>query len=498
MSIELRGQAAATHQRLIVTGDAAQTFLTFVHSLIAASSPPSTSIDLTELARPFGAGLLFVTHLGQVVRAAAAEIAPITHRLQASAERTLELYLLALGLIAAFSVAVAIVAARRIVRPLGRLAARATMVSSGMIDDDAIDPDGPYEVAMVTTAFNEVLANLSALDASTLALAAGDLDNSALANPVPGRIGDSLRHSVDRLHSSIRTNEELRRTLTLSETRFRELADRSPDIVLHVSREPELHIDYVSPSFEALTGIPGATVEADFGVFADAIDQGSRTILAGASLRHAVPPRFDATFRRADGTSAVFDVSIVESSDGIQLVGRDVTEIRALQTRLAEQATHDPLTGLANRRLLDELLGRAVLRAERSGNTLTVAFLDLDGFKAVNDTYGHDAGDTVLRVTATRLQTAVREADVVARYGGDEFIVVYDGTDSNTADQLTQRIAHALDPPVDIGDDLSVRCRPSIGTADSRTSGLNPAALIHAADRAMLEIKVAKKSVRAI
>jgi diguanylate cyclase (GGDEF)-like protein len=495
---ELRGQAAATQQRVIVTDDAAQTFQKFVHSLIATSSRPSTSIDLSELARPFGAGLLFVAHLGQVVRAAAAEIAPLAHRLEAGAQRALELYLLVLGVIAALSAAVAIVTARRIVRPLGRLAARATKVSSGSIDDDAIAPDGPYEVAMVTAAFNEVVANLSALDASALALASGDLDNFALTTPVPGRIGDSLRHSVDRLHTSVRTNEELRRTLTLSETRFHELADRSPDIVLHVSREPELHIDYVSPSFEALTGIPGATVEADFSVFADALDSSTRAILANASVRDAVPPRFDATFRRADGTSAVFEVSIVESSDGIQGVARDVTEVRALQARLAEQATRDPLTGLANRRLLDELLGRAVLRSERSGHTLTVAFLDLDKFKCVNDTYGHDAGDAVLRATATRLRTAVREADVVARYGGDEFIVVYEGTDTNTADQLTQRIADALDPPVDIGDGVSVRCEPSIGIADTRTSGLNPAALIQAADRAMLKIKVAKKSVQAI
>ena len=87
----------------------------------------------------------------------------------------------------------------------------------------------------------------------------------------------------------------------------------------------------------------------------------------------------------------------------------------------------DPLTGLANRRLLDELLGRAIQRAKRLGTPLSVVFLDLDTFKSVNDTYGHEAGDAVLRVTAARLQTAVRDADVVARYGGDEFIVVYEG-----------------------------------------------------------------------
>ncbi len=401
-----------------------------------------------------------------------------------------------LGLIAAFSAAVAIVTARRIVRPLGRLAARATKVSSGMIDDDAIDPDGPYEVAMVTAAFNEVVANLSALDASALALASGDLDNAALRTPVPGRIGDSLRHSVERLHESMRANEALRQTLALSEIRFRELADRSPDIVIHLSREPELHVDYLSPSAEALTGIPAATVEADFSILAGVLGPDSRAMLADAAAGRALPPRFDTTVRRADGTNAVFEVRVVETADGIQGVGRDVTEIRTLQAQLAEQATRDPLTGLANRRLLDELLHRALRRADRTDNTVTVAFLDLDNFKSVNDSYGHEAGDAVLRATATRLQAAVRDADVVARYGGDEFVVVYEGS-GNATHQLTQRIAAALDPPIDLGNGIAVQCKASIGATDTRTTAPEAAALINTADRTMLENKKTRRNARA-
>ena len=151
------------------------------------------------------------------------------------------------------------------------------------------------------------------------------------------------------------------------------------------------------------------------------------------------------------------------------------------------RATRSP--GLANRRLLAELLGRALRRANRSGTPLTVAFLDLDKFKSVNDTYGHDAGDAVLRATAARLQTAVRDADVVARYGGDEFVVVYEGADDNAVHSLVDRIYDALIDPIDIGGGVTVRCPASVGIADTRSTASDAAALIGAADHAMLEVK---------
>ena len=490
---ELRGQAAAAQQRLIGADSDVRTFQTFVDSLIATPSGRSVTWSIPELGAIFRNGLLFLDHLRLVVSAAAAEVAPIAHRLQASAQRTLEQYLLALSLIAACSSALAIVTTRTIVRPLARLAARAARVSSGAIDDEVTTPDGPYEVALVTAAFNEIVANLSALDATTLALAAGDLENPALTTPVPGRIGDSLRHSVDRLHESIRINEELRQTLTISETRFREFADHSPDIVLHLAREPQLHIDYMSPSFEALTGIPAAAVEADLSLFADSLDHETRGLLAVVAAGGSLPPYFDATLRRADGSDTILEVRVVETPGGMQGVGRDVTAIRMLHAQLAQQATQDPLTGLANRRLFGELFGRTLSRANRSGDTVTVAFLDLDNFKSVNDIYGHDAGDIVLRVTATRLLTAVRGADIVARYGGDEFVVVSEAAVGSTDGQLAERIEDALGGPIDIGNGVTVRCSSSIGISDTRTTISDSTALVAAADHAMLERKRARR-----
>ena len=287
----------------------------------------------------------------------------------------------------------------------------------------------------------------------------------------------------------VRRADQLVSQLGHSEAQFRELADRTPDIVFRLSRSPEPHFAYLSPSFEHITGIPVATVEDDFQAFADRLGKVGRAVLAAVIADRAFQPHVDLPFRRRDGTIGVFDLHAVKTADGVQGIARDVTEIRALQAQLAEQATRDPLTGLANRRLLDELLGQALGRVNRSGTHLTVAVLDLDGFKAVNDTHGHEAGDVVLRTMAARLQSAVRDADVVARYGGDEFVVVYESVDDNTVRGLVERIHSALSDPIDIGAGVTVRCRVSIGIADTRTTDPDASALINAADRSMLDSK---------
>ncbi len=287
----------------------------------------------------------------------------------------------------------------------------------------------------------------------------------------------------------VRHADQLVSRLQRSESRFRELADRSPDVVFSLSRLPDAHFVYQSPSFERITGIPVAAVVADSRVFARAYGAAGRAemddLIAGRDFR----PRRDIPFRRVDGTLGVFELHVVKTPVGAQGTARDVTEIRALQAQLAEQAMRDPLTGLANRRLLDELLGQAIGRINRSGTHLTVAVLDLDGFKSVNDTHGHDAGDAVLRTMAARLQTAVRDADVVARYGGDEFVVVSEGADDDAIRTPVERIHTALSAPVDIGGGVTVRCRASIGIADTRRTDPDASALISAADRAMLEAK---------
>jgi diguanylate cyclase (GGDEF)-like protein len=165
-------------------------------------------------------------------------------------------------------------------------------------------------------------------------------------------------------------------------------------------------------------------------------------------------------------------------------VGRDVTELRQAQVELAALALRDPLTGLANRRLLDELLQVALARGPRSGEEVVVLFIDVDGLKQINDEHGHDAGDRLLRAIAARLDDAFRDADVVARIGGDEFVVVLETAEPDER-PYRERVATVLRQPVALTDDLEAVPSASVGAASSRTTGRDARALLDAADEAM-------------
>ena len=150
--------------------------------------------------------------------------------------------------------------------------------------------------------------------------------------------------------------------------------------------------------------------------------------------------------------------------NGLQGVTRDVTELRTLQEHLAAPAQRDPLTGLANRPRLVELLESALTRASLTCEVLTLAFVDLDRFKAVNDMFGHDAGDAVLCETAHRLLAVAGDNGIVARLGGDEFVVAFE-PDVAASERILQ-LQQSLDLPVSIQMTETVRCSASIGYAD--------------------------------
>jgi len=136
---------------------------------------------------------------------------------------------------------------------------------------------------------------------------------------------------------------------------------------------------------------------------------------------------------------------------GVVLNARDVTERVRLQDELVRQAYHDGLTGLANRSLFRDRLEQALARSARAGGTVGVLILDLDGFKQVNDSLGHDAGDQLLRVVADRLTETVRATDTVARFGGDEFAVLLDQTDEALAVTVARRALARLAEPAVVG-----------------------------------------------
>ncbi len=284
--------------------------------------------------------------------------------------------------------------------------------------------------------------------------------------------------------------------LAASEERYRELADRSTDVVWRVLLEPSLHFDYISPSVQHVLGHPPAYFMEDFSRMLEILDDASRAEVARALEGNRVPGASDFHFRHASGSIVVAETRTTAVTGGVQGVSRDVTELRRLQADVAALALRDPLTGLANRRLLEELLDAELSRTSRIGVTLAIAFLDLDGFKAVNDAYGHACGDAVLCETARRLLHAVRDADTVARLGGDEFVIVYE-KDDPSSERVVARIAQALSPPIQIGPTVTVSCPASIGLADTDTFGYDRAALLDGADREMYRKKRARSGATA-
>lgn len=194
---------------------------------------------------------------------------------------------------------------------------------------------------------------------------------------------------------------------------------------------------------------------------------------------------------------AMVHVSCVRDSVGRPqyLIGQiqDVTEARGMRERLAHAAIHDPLTGLPNRELFMDRLEMALRRAGRRGRHVAVAFVDLDRFKLVNDGLGHAAGDELLKAAASRLSNAVRMEDTVARFGGDEFTILWELNADQDGLSVTRRVLEELQRPFDV-DGAPVFVTASAGLVVCKDGSETAASILRDADSAMY---VAKETGRA-
>jgi len=171
----------------------------------------------------------------------------------------------------------------------------------------------------------------------------------------------------------------------------------------------------------------------------------------------------------------------------------DISQIKAHEAELNRVANYDPLTQLPNRRLLSDRLEQALIRAERSGKLCAVCFLDLDGFKAVNDVHGHAAGDEVLVGVAEHLKSVLRADDTLARLGGDEFVLVASVATPDECTLILDRVLNATRQPVSVGGQL-LSLTASIGVSLYPADNADPDTLLRHADQAMYQAKQAGKS----
>lgn len=219
-----------------------------------------------------------------------------------------------------------------------------------------------------------------------------------------------------------------------------------------------------------------------------------------ASRQQDWTPFFERTYLRKDGSRVTTEVSggLVRDERGrplhYQTISRDITQRKAAQDELYSKATHDELTGLYNRSMFFELVARGLARAERSKGRLAILFMDLDGFKKANDTFGHHVGDLLLQAVAKRIEGILRKTDTLSRIGGDEFTVILEGLkERSEGEELAGRIEQAISQPFTL-DGQEVSIGASVGIAIFPDDGGQVGALVSLADAQMYRNKRMKKA----
>jgi len=317
-------------------------------------------------------------------------------------------------------------------------------------------------------------------------------------SPIPGPDGKPARLlAVSRdITEAKRTQDEIDGARSEARTaagRFCAVLESTTDAVILLGTDGR--VTYVNRRASVMLAAerlkPGAFLSDCF----PAEDWGSFDLHFGVAMTERMPVAFE---EHLDSHGLWLDVHAYPTADGaLSIFFRDITEQRAAerermaaQERIRHMAGHDALTGLANRTRFRERLGVSLAELRRGG-CLAVLCLDLDGFKAVNDSFGHPAGDALLRQVAERMQGCLRHGDMVARFGGDEFAVLQTAArQPGDADMLARRLAEALGEPYDL-DGQQVVISTSTGIAVAPGDGAQVDDLIRRADLALYAAKAA-------
>ena len=294
-------------------------------------------------------------------------------------------------------------------------------------------------------------------------------------------LGDSA-HAIETAEDTVRERA----------LHFEALIEHASDLIGVVSVDGI--VVSVSPAVTPMLGylpedVAGRPI-ADFveARYLDGIDDRLRAAVAEVGRATS----FELHLRHHDGSSRLVEATLTTPSadwdDQIVLNVHDITHQRDLESQLRHDARHDSLTGLLNRKAFGEVSERASARASRSGVAVGMLYIDLDGFKEVNDNFGHDAGDRVLVEAGQRLIDCLEPGETLARLGGDEFAVLIDAVSDGRAVTLAERILDSLGAPIR-GLPNDTRVGASIGIAIRSCEGIEISTLMQDADAAMYTAK---------
>ncbi|AGX87966.1 sensor domain-containing protein [Candidatus Symbiobacter mobilis] len=307
--------------------------------------------------------------------------------------------------------------------------------------------------------------------------------------PLYDRAGKA--YGVGGIATDVSALKAQQRKLLLSESVF-----QNSDQAIIVT-DAQMHIIRVNAAFTRMTGF---SAEAVLGQHTRVLKSGRHSPAfyesIGRSLMQTGHWAGELNNRRADGSffTVWSNISVVRDSEGQVMhyiaLQSDVTQLHEAQIALQRQASYDGLTGLPNRDLFNDRIAQLVAQSQRQQSQFALLFVDLDHFKEVNDTLGHQVGDILLRTVSERLQRGVRSEDTVARMGGDEFVILLPNTDRPGALSLANNLLVRLREPLVLEGAGSYRPMASMGVSVFPEDGRSPDELLRSADMAMYRAKM--------
>ncbi len=314
---------------------------------------------------------------------------------------------------------------------------------------------------------------------------------------------DGATESIDGIVQDITQHKQTQRALQDSEERYRTMIEWSPDPILVHREELVLYVNAAAiKMFGARQAHELVGQRTHALIHPDSLET-QRARMHSISQNQPIAPMVECKFLRLDGSSIEVQVQgtaiVYDGAPAIHVSIRDITEHKASLVKIHELAFFDQLTGLPNRTLLLDRLRQSMAARARSGSYCALLFTDLDNFKTLNDTLGHDMGDVLLQQVAQRISRCVRAQDTVGRLGGDEFVVLLTNLSMNEHDALTQteatgeKIRAALNRPYQL-QQFSYHCTPSIGATLFTGPQATVDDVLKQADMAMYKAKAAGRN----